>query len=86
MPHIYCKQGAEVAVSSRFLYLEEIYLSSHNQWALYRSQKYKSKVPIKCENTIRYSKNIVVVFIDIGNYLVLLKNSSLKMDLNQNYE
>ena len=37
MPHIYCKQGAEVAVSSRFLYLEEIYLSSNNQWALYRS-------------------------------------------------
>lgn len=56
MSHIYCKQGAEVTVSSRFLYLEEIYLSSNNQWALYRSQKYKSKVPIKCENTIRYSK------------------------------
>ena len=56
MSHIYCKQGAEVTVSSRFLYLEEIYLSNNNHWALYRSQKYKSKVPIKCENTIRYSK------------------------------
>lgn len=46
MPHIYCKQGAEVAVSSRFLYLEEIYLSSHNQWALYRSQNTNLKCPL----------------------------------------
>lgn len=56
MSQIYCKQGAEVTVSSRFLYLEEIYLSNKSHWALYKSQKYKSKVPIKCENTIRYSE------------------------------